>query len=586
MKIVLLASLLLTSVAGQGYDVGGTDPLCWQTDLNTTQRIQMPKCPSGMTMTFTLPLPESMRAMSAYTTAYTMTVDPSMGVITKKTVKEKSVDVPHANIHSCLQKVGFCSPFVANTPGLATHTPALVGDLVLTEKSLTQTFTSDVVLEASMYTVIAHGRVFVSKCASGPGCKFQYDIAAAIRRTVLPQENQVIIPTSVKTGMLSVASIATGIIFITLALIAKWRQEKVMRFSQPLFLGLLCISGVVASMGTLTLGYFDLNDSICQVQPWVTTFPVVVMFSFLLGKTFRVMAILNNKKLKKKTIGPEFVVAVAALVSGLYAVILLVSHFVNTAHVVRAFQPHDEINFTLVCAGPFDDIFSWLKIGYCVTILLAGVAVCKLTSDFVALFNESSHIAFAIQAIGFLGIVILPTSSAVRSEPAPLYMLNSLGLILSALVVPCSLMIPKFRLILSGVEISVSEKNKGDEQKTSVRTGSVQTRTTGGSTTIKVSGESKRSLISDGVVNGEVKQLLRAVKEATADILNNQAAGIAIANDALENLQIDVQRLNAVLSGSTRPSTVEVELKDKVNHAAITPVSDTLKQRSKSNQAA
>jgi len=293
---------------------------------------------------------------------------------------------------------------------------------------------------------------------------------------------------------------------------------------------------------------------------------------------------LNNKKLKKKTVGPEFVIGVASLVSGLYAVILLVSHFVNTAYVVRAFQPHDEINFTLVCAGSLDDTFSWLKIGYCVSILIAGVVVCKLTSDFVALFNESSHIAFAIQAIGFLGIVILPTSSAVRSEPAPLYMLNSLGLILSALVVPCALMIPKFRLILSGVQISVSEKNKGDEQKTSVKTGSVQTKT--GSTSVRVNGESKRSLISDGVVNGDVKQLLRAVKEATVEILNNQAAGIAVADEALENLQVDVQRLHMVLSGSTRPSAVDVEVKEKVNLTSVTPVSDTLKQRSKSNQAA
>ena len=29
-------------------------------------------------------------------------------------------DIPHANIHSCLRTVGFCTPFVSNTPGLST----------------------------------------------------------------------------------------------------------------------------------------------------------------------------------------------------------------------------------------------------------------------------------------------------------------------------------------------------------------------------------------------------------------------------------------------------------------------------------
>eukprot|EP00966_Prymnesium_polylepis_P063107 1464896-Prymnesium_polylepis.1 len=39
--------------------------------------------------------------------------------------------LPHANIHSCLRHVGFCTPFVANTPELSTHSQAQSGTFVL-----------------------------------------------------------------------------------------------------------------------------------------------------------------------------------------------------------------------------------------------------------------------------------------------------------------------------------------------------------------------------------------------------------------------------------------------------------------------
>ncbi len=135
------------------------------------------------------------------------------------------------------------------------------------------------------------------------------------------------------------------------------------------------------------------------------------MFSFLLGKTIRIMLIINNKKLKKQTHGPLVVFMIASILSGIYAAILLLNHFLNTPMAVREYALNDEVNFRLVCSGPLDGIFGQLKFWYSAALIFGGVAVCYLTKDFVALFNESKHIAFAIQAIFFLSIVVLPTSS-------------------------------------------------------------------------------------------------------------------------------------------------------------------------------
>ena len=41
-----------------------------------------------------------------------------------RTGNQTVLSIPHANLHSCLRKVGFCTPFVANTRTLSTHSPA------------------------------------------------------------------------------------------------------------------------------------------------------------------------------------------------------------------------------------------------------------------------------------------------------------------------------------------------------------------------------------------------------------------------------------------------------------------------------
>jgi len=64
-------------------------------------------------------------------------------------------DIPHANLHSCLRNNIFCTPFVANTPTLATHAPALKGTL---DHNGNAYFENENKLAANQYTIIAHGR--------------------------------------------------------------------------------------------------------------------------------------------------------------------------------------------------------------------------------------------------------------------------------------------------------------------------------------------------------------------------------------------------------------------------------------------
>ena len=65
-------------------------------------------------------------------------------------------ELPHVNFHSCERRVGFCTPFIANTPGLSTHSVAQTA--VLSDQHVTLNLTLS--LSAGDYTVIAHSRWF------------------------------------------------------------------------------------------------------------------------------------------------------------------------------------------------------------------------------------------------------------------------------------------------------------------------------------------------------------------------------------------------------------------------------------------
>jgi len=95
-------------------------------------------------------------------------------------VKDSGFMLPHVNIHSCLSKIGACTPFIKNTPGLSTHTEAVKRDITTTTTpgrwSLSEKM--QVTLDAGSYMAIAHVRFFTS---AG-----KYDVAYGLPRTVQP----------------------------------------------------------------------------------------------------------------------------------------------------------------------------------------------------------------------------------------------------------------------------------------------------------------------------------------------------------------------------------------------------------------
>jgi len=145
----------------------------------------MKDCPTAIKVEWTQQPPDLMEENIDYPTAWKIVVGDGYAI------RNDGTDIPHANIHSCLRNGGACTPFVANTPGLSTHTPAIKANLTeVTTGDLGSEveFETMVNLITQQYTIIAHTRFFIDNPKNASLAATKYDVAIGIVRDVIPQE--------------------------------------------------------------------------------------------------------------------------------------------------------------------------------------------------------------------------------------------------------------------------------------------------------------------------------------------------------------------------------------------------------------
>jgi len=160
-----ISFLLGVAALVEGYDYGQDITLCWVTPVNGSAT--RTSC-NGADVIYTRAPADDMVGGEEYSVQWSMTVPVALNPTSA---------VPHANIHSCYRSVGFCSPFVGNTPGLATHSSALTGALTVSGSQEVAAFTTEIQLGPGQYTIIAHCRWYDTAGA-------QHNMARAIIRDV------------------------------------------------------------------------------------------------------------------------------------------------------------------------------------------------------------------------------------------------------------------------------------------------------------------------------------------------------------------------------------------------------------------
>mmetsp|Transcript_21268 Transcript_21268/g.49295 ORF Transcript_21268/g.49295 Transcript_21268/m.49295 type:complete len:570 (+) Transcript_21268:217-1926(+) len=207
--VALLAIALFARAAdAQCYleDANAECSVCWFTVYgsadDTVGVTKMKPCPPEIKVTWDTPLPEEMTEFVDYEAKYKLSVSDQAKypIIKKQDKKSGSMNhVPHANIHSCIASRGACTPFVANSPGLATHTPAVMGNVAADG---TQVFSSDVQLTRDQYTIIAHVRFFTPNEEDPSLPDTKVDAAIGVSREVLQQVAEVSADSYISTAVI------------------------------------------------------------------------------------------------------------------------------------------------------------------------------------------------------------------------------------------------------------------------------------------------------------------------------------------------------------------------------------------------
>lgn len=191
-RVLALVPLLFASAHGQCYleDAAAECAVCWTT--NSAGVTKGGVCPTGaVEVIWTQAPPAKMTAGLGYHTEYDFKVDRTVFPVVLKQARGQDMMVPHSNIHSCVRSRGACTPFVGNTPGLSTHTAALIGNLSTVDgQYLLDRFSTEMQLTTGSYTVIAHTRFFIPDPGQDapqscyPNCLTKVDTAVGILREV------------------------------------------------------------------------------------------------------------------------------------------------------------------------------------------------------------------------------------------------------------------------------------------------------------------------------------------------------------------------------------------------------------------
>eukprot|EP00472_Partenskyella_glossopodia_P006903 CAMPEP_0197515572 /NCGR_PEP_ID=MMETSP1318-20131121/660_1 /TAXON_ID=552666 /ORGANISM="Partenskyella glossopodia, Strain RCC365" /LENGTH=580 /DNA_ID=CAMNT_0043063983 /DNA_START=254 /DNA_END=1996 /DNA_ORIENTATION=- len=165
----------------------------------------MEPCPDTITVNFLNTPDGDLIEGESYDFDFDVRIEPGTYDIIPQYIEDRGkFEISHANVHSCVQSRGSCTPFVANTPGLATHSTAEASNLTTDGYAKFSAFVklqrTSPSLSQEPYVIIAHIRFTVAEVQSGmalrtfdgcDNCTTTFDVAIGTRRTVVPNEGDI-----------------------------------------------------------------------------------------------------------------------------------------------------------------------------------------------------------------------------------------------------------------------------------------------------------------------------------------------------------------------------------------------------------
>lgn len=171
--------------------------------------------------------------------------------------------------------------------------------------------------------IISYELVPGSTCINSPGAPYRTYVSCS---EVLPRY---------RTGQIvtTLSIIGTTLAVIAMYLAVKWRHNRTIKKSQPMFILIFIFGSLCLNLSINTLLGPD-SDTTCLLRPWAFNLSATTMFAPLLMKLHRIDTLYRHSKKLKKTSISDYQVTLPS------AIFPILFHFISH-HEIQCFSPRN-----------------------------------------------------------------------------------------------------------------------------------------------------------------------------------------------------------------------------------------------------
>ena len=226
------------------------------------------------------------------------------------------------------------------------------------------------------------------------------------------------------------------------------RKDKVLRLTQPLFLGMMCFGTFLMASAVLFRGWQEpwshLNVA-CIVSPWLLVLGFSTAFSALFAKTWRINRLFNSAANMSRTqIQAKDVLWPFLLVTAINVFILSVATIFSPPHWIRVTDPQVADQFGRSthscgrCSG--GHTFWWGLGGFNFIMVLFANYQSYVGRNMPSEFNESYYVALAMASLMECFLIGAPIFGIVAGNPSAEFILEAVLIAFSCF----SILLPMF----------------------------------------------------------------------------------------------------------------------------------------------
>jgi len=219
-----------------------------------------------------------------------------------------------------------------------------------------------------------------------------------------------------------------GLLFavLCLALLVRWRKEKVIKSASLHFSILMCVGALVGLVSNFFLLERPTNG-VCHMRAWLTGVGFVMFIGNFLVKVWRIHVIFNMKVLVKVKIRDSKLDMYFFVLLGIQIVLLGLYSGLGNPTVQRVAHVDQYSLYDDVCVVREPNIWNLLFSIYAALLLIYGVYLAFQVRNLVSLFNEAKLLGGSIYNMIFVAVVCGPILLFLDMPPTSSALIRSLA---------------------------------------------------------------------------------------------------------------------------------------------------------------